>query len=530
MEPGEDLLRIQQEQDNRDGLDRLVNSLVSQGTPLRGSIRNAVPSTEPFPEAPTVSINKPRVSPLYTNMPDVKAANPNAIFIDNRVTSDGSSIKSANTQISDSIFEGLRTQMDTIGKEEDVLKQQTGIIELQASAAKTAAEISKTTRELAESQVGLPDLQAALQNAERLDRADPAWNQHLVDSNETKAVRLQVERAQSKALELTKRLITENPTIMSMTSTLDSFIKVTNANIQKKLGREDLREEQVDQLALSMSGDGVKAMSYLVPSVANDPKKAAALGLTAQRTKDENIKPLISSSFTKEQLLPLAFTGNKAALQIAPKMHADLTGQNEEEVRKELNKAHAFVTNEAVFLDDMADMAATDPKFRVILSEYTTKAKLATPSKALEAEKLVLRMDIVDKVLKKRRTAAAINNVETWNGDISLRATPELAATIDSIKIAKPGNVSLKVLVEQYVTKAPKEQQAARMQQINDAAKSYGEKADKGLYGGVDLTTLQSQLKLSRSLFSSKAFDSLQDFEDPNVSSINPIAGLLGVR
>ena len=75
MEPGEDLLRIQQEQDNRDGLDRLVNSLVSQGTPLRGSIRNAVPSTEPFPEAPTVSINKPRVSPLYTNMPDVKAAN-----------------------------------------------------------------------------------------------------------------------------------------------------------------------------------------------------------------------------------------------------------------------------------------------------------------------------------------------------------------------------------------------------------------------------------------------------------------------
>ena len=98
------------------------------------------------------------------------------------------------------------------------------------AVASTSAEIMKKTRELAESQVGLPGIETALANAERLDRADPLWSQHLVDSPETQKIRMQYEKAQTKALELSKRLVLENPTIQSMNSTLNGFINV-NPNI-----------------------------------------------------------------------------------------------------------------------------------------------------------------------------------------------------------------------------------------------------------------------------------------------------------
>lgn len=493
--------------ENQAGLDNLISKITAEDNKYVPKLEPMSPVDLPadyFDDPKPKAQSKP--TPLYTNVQSVKDANPNAIFINsggpsqvqNQVQGQAPTVQGINNQLSDSIFEGVRAQMAEISKLGDKpLEQQAGIISLQASVASTSAEIMKKTRELAESQVGLPGLEAALANAERLDRADPLWNQHLVDSPETQKIRMQYEKAQTKALELSKRLVLENPTIQSMNSTLKGFIDVTNANIQKSLGRADLVKDQIDQLALSIPADSVKAITYLVPGVENDPQKAAGVGLTALKTKNEEVKAILSPGFTNDQLLPMVYSGNKAAAQIAPKMHAELTGQNERDAKAEIAYANNLVNNESFFLDSMKTLGANDPKYAKALSEYT-QMKLIETGKVGEEKKKQLRGMIAGQILDKKRTQETIHDVTKWTGDVSLRSNPDVAVLLDSIQTAKPGPVSLKVLMDQYVNKAPKELQAARMQEINNAAKSYAEKNNKGLYGNIDLATLQSQLKISR--------------------------------
>lgn len=493
--------------ENQAGLDNLIEK-------MRVQDNKYVPKLEPMSpvDLPADYFDNPKPKaagkpiPLYTNVQSVKDANPNAIFINsggpsqNQAQNQGriQPVQGINNQISDSIFEGVRAQMAEISKLGDKpLEQQAGIINLQASVASTSAEIMKKTRELAESQVGLPGLEAALTNAEKLDRADPLWNQHLVDSPETQKIRMQYEKAQTKALELSKRLVLENPTIQSMNSTLKGFIDVTNANIQKSLGRADLVKDQIDQLALSIPADSVKAITYLDPRVENDPQKAAAKGLSALKFKDAEVAAILSPGFTNDQLLPMVYSGNKAAAQIAPKMHAELTGQNERDARAEITYANNLVNNEGFFLDSMKTLSINDPKYAKALSEYT-QMKLMETGKVGEEKKKQLRGMIAGQILDKKRTQDTLQDVTKWTGDISLRSNPDVAVLLDSIQTAKPGPVSLKTLVDQYVNKAPKDQQAVRMQFIRESAVSYAEKNNKGLYGNIDLTTLQSQLKISR--------------------------------
>jgi hypothetical protein len=535
--------------ENQAGLDNLIEK-------MRVQDNKYVPKTvdEGFVDLPGDYFDDPKpkvqtkANPLYTNVQSVKDANPNAIFINSggpaqQANTQIQPVQQVNNQISDSIFEGVRAQMDSISKLADKpLEQQAGLISLQASVASTSSEIMKKTRELAESQVGLPGLEAALANAERLDRASPEWGQHLVDSNETRVVRQQFEKAQTKALELSRRLVLENPTIQSMEATLKGFMAVTNANIQKRLGRDDKQQEMVEQIALTIPADSVKAISYLVPGVENDPTKAAGVGLVAMKTKNPDVMAILSPNFTNDQLLPLAYSNNKAALQIAPKMHSELTGQNERDAKAEITYAYNLVNTEQFFVDSMKTLAVKDPKYAAVLSDYT-KMSLMDTGKIGEEKKKQFRTLVTEQVLNKKRTNDTLNDVDKWNGDITLRSNPEVAVLLDSIQTAKPGPVSVKTLMDEYVNKAPRELKAQRMQFLNDAAKSYAEKNNKGLYGNIDLTTLQSQLKLSRSSFSGglgKLFDSTDPYSangknipleaDPDILDINPTAFTMGFR
>ena len=57
--------------------------------------------------------------------------------------------------------------------------------------------------------------------------------------------------------------------------------------------------------------------------------------------------------------------------------------------------------------------------------------------------------------------------------------------------------------MSQYVGKAPKEQQANRLDEIRSAMNSYVEKNNKGLYGNIDITTMNNKLRVSQGMSSS---------------------------
>ena len=466
-------------------------------------------------------------SPMFTNVPEVAARTPGATLIED---SNSFSSTPGQTKMSGDIFAGIKSQMELIGKEVDPLKKDAALSSLKGSIAETSAQLNKQARIMAEQEVGLPQLESALKRAEQLDRADPLWSQHLVDSKETQGIRNQVMRAQDKALQLSKRMILENPTILGMNATVESFLKTQESLIQKDLSREDKRKDLIDQEMLTLGTDTTKYLSYLYPEVGGDVRKAAEIKLSSRTDPNKKeLAPILSTSFTEDQLLPLAFSGNKPAQMIAVKAHSEKTGQDEEKTKKELSTAHRFVNDEAFFQEKMKEASASDPYFKTVLSEYTKAGLLGGKDKESMKQRMIQRAGIVDQWITKQKTTQALSDVESWNGNISLKADPEIAAAIDRIKTVQPGKpVSIDALIGDYVLSSPKEQRADRLDKIKVALKSTVENSKKGLYGHLDEVAMLNKLKISQGLSSASFGAFLDAYGDTMAQYINTNPGVSG--
>lgn len=537
--------------DEQNQLDTLINSLsdmssartatpVDQGG-MMGSVLQSIATGNSYsaPELidtlPVKRAGQDKAGTLYTNVPSVAAANPKAVFIDNvapPIESNKVKVGDVQTQLTSDIFSGLQAQMDAIGKESDPLKKDAAISNLKGSVASTSSTLMKETRILAEQQAGLPKLMEDLANAEKLDRADPLWNQHLVDSRETQRIRIEVERAQEKSGALTKRLLAENPTLAGMSARLDGFIKNQEALIRSDLNRTDKREDLINQEELSLGPDTAKYLTYLYPEVQGDTRKAAELKLLARTDPNKKeLGPLFSPSFTEDSILPLSFMGNKPAQAIAVKLQSEKTGDPIDKVKAELSTANRFVSDEAFFVEQMKQLGNTDPAFRDIASKYSLNL-LQPKTKESERQKFEQRLNLVDAWATKQKTSKALGDVESWSGDLGLKANPEISASIDKIKTLQPGKpVSLELLIADYVAKAPKDQQAVKLDALKVAMNSHIEKTNKGLIGKLDAIGMNQRLKVASGISTSFGgfIDSYGDTM-ANMINTNPGFSIAGVR
>jgi hypothetical protein len=241
----------------------------------------------------------------------------------------------------------------------------------------------------------------------------------------------------------------------------------------------------------------------------------------------KELAPILSPSFTEDQLLPLSFMGNKPAQLIAIKVHSEKVGQSEDLTRKELSTANRFVNDEAFFTEQMKQMGATDPAYRTMLTEYTKASVMAGIGKEAQKQKLIQRAGLVDQWMTKQKTNQAMNDVESWSGDITLRSIPEVAQAIDKIKTMNNGKkVSLDDLVGIYIGQAPKEQQAQRFDNIKTAIKSSVERSQKGLYGHLDEVSMINRLKISNGFNSASLGSFIDTFGTMMADYINTNPGL----
>lgn len=444
----------------------------------------------------------------YTDNPTLAANMPKGVYVNNpqRPNYDGQTPQQGNnlninTQLNGSIFSNLETQMLSIQKIEDPLEKQNALMKLKETAASTAADLSKQTRLMAENEVGLSGLSAALKHAEDLDRKDPEWSKHLVDSRETAGIRNEYFRAQERAGVLTNRMLKENPTLAGMSAKLDSFVKSQENLVNKELGRDEKKQEYIDQIKLSLGNDTVKYLTYAVKGIENNPDKAASFVLALQKDPNRaDFAPILSQGFTEDDLLPLAYTGNRIAKEIAIQAQIDKTGQAEDKVRRNFATSEAFVGDENFFKARVGELARVDHAYANALKQYSS-LDLLPPSKNREIEKKAMRISLVNGWMKAQSTQKAMNDVESWGGDISPKNFPGIAASMDKIKTLNPGkSVSMDSLVDDYVLSAPNKEQAQRYDEVLIAMKSMVETREKGLFGQVDLKTLENKLRTSTSM------------------------------
>ena len=445
------------------------------------------------------------------------------------------------TEFGINTFKGIEAQMDLISKEPDPIKRQKALSDLQVQVAQTASGLAKDTRILAEQQSGFTALQAQLKASEARDRAHPEWQSHLTDSRETLALRKQAMAAQASSAGLSNRLLKENPLIAGMTAKIGNFLKTEQARVSKDLVASDNIARAIEAEKMTISDDTAKYLTYLNPKINNDPAEAAKLKLSLKadpmkKNLIAELAPFYDPAFKESDILPLAISGNDAAVKIATNVQAEKTGADPRKTEEDIKLAQRFVRDPAYFIEQMKPLAVKDKALAELLqSQSPTGAAILDKGKEAEARRMMQRASLVDAWMTARKTNIATNNVESWNGDKTLRSSPGIAQAIDEIKTIQPGKpISLDTLVGQYVAKAPKELQADRLDEIRSAMNSYIEKNNKGLYGNIDITTMNNKLRVSQGItsgFSATAGKYIDyGLEAASMLNSNPGFGGFGVR
>ena len=447
------------------------------------------------------------------------------------------------TNLGVATFKNIEAQMDLISQEKDPVARQKALSDLQVQVAETAANLAKDTRLMAEQQSGLTAAKTALAASEARDRAHPDWNLHLSDSRETLALRKQVAQASAMSGSLTNRLLKENPLIAGMTAKINNFFKTEQSRVSKELVASDNIDRAIEAEKMTISDDTAKYLTYLNPKINNDPAEAAKLKLALKadpmkKALIAELAPFYDPAFKESDILPLAIQGNNAAVKILVKVQQEKTGADPAKTEEDIKLAQRFVRDPQFFTEQMKPLAVKDPQLAELLKAQTTGSFL-DKGKEAEQRRLMQRAGLLDAWMSSRKTNIAVNNIESWNGDKTLRASPELADTIDKIKTLQPNkSISLSTLVDQYVSQAPKELQADRMAQIKEAMISNVEKNNKGLYGNIDLITMNNKLKISQSMGKSfstvvgKGLDFAADALYNTNNELNPNNGMfpMGVR
>ena len=106
------------------------------------------------------------------------------------------------------------------------------------------AEKVKKAQELAYNEVGVNELQAALDDNIRMDRNTPSYFQKYgtADSDETAKVRAQYQSALASANALTGKYISTDPELNAVAGEFDSFLK-----IQSQLTADALQNQQTQK-------------------------------------------------------------------------------------------------------------------------------------------------------------------------------------------------------------------------------------------------------------------------------------------
>lgn len=436
---------------------------------------------------------------MQYNPEGFKAANP---VLYQRMQAEAKARAEAPTLAAQQITRELDSKMTAILAEKDPLKQQAMIGELRTSAAISATEITKSMRVLAEDKAGIAKIQQQLLRQQQLDAMDPMLAQRGISSPITQRLTKDLIAAKQSVKDLTKQMIAENPTLAALDSKLKNFLSVHERNIARSLERDDKERDKLEAFAGIITPEAVKYLQYFFPDVVDAQsaaKKAQIMGKNATWRKEWDV--ILNPAFTDRDLLPMAAQGSKAAQIILTRQEMEKTGQSEAQVKAEAAKFMQIIGNDASAAAALKELPASFSR----KNEWSKSLLMLSTQhdKESQGQKAMLRYNIATEYMKASRMTSAFKDVESWGGDLNIRSNPEAAAAIDRLKTTTgKTTVDIDSFIGEFVTRAPKEQQAERMDFVKKAAQSYAKRYEQATFGPVDLVTLNNRLQAKVALSS----------------------------
>lgn len=392
---------------------------------IEGEGRNARLPIEAKTVPPNAGVGKP--VPLYTNVPSVKAKNPDAIFVGNDNAGNPSSNPNNINRISNNL--GLTDSKLSLDKMAEMVSQidkmpsdqrASAVASLEGSIAAEKTRFYNEAVATSEAEFGIPKLMEELKWNEEDDKKYPDWQRFHSDSRETAAIRVRMQSAQAAARADVAEKLKGNATFMAFDSTSTSLINSAKTSIMKGLNREERQVAEAETKMASLSPDNKRALSQIFPDIPTDDSISYMSRVQMIPAKDKQDFNMALMSPEKDVKF-LAVAGNAYAMSRAIDMEVKNTGVTEEEARLKVSRVQANLLDISSLQNKFKEMAASGFIHAPEKSEIANKAsvylnpmiKQATPETKAEAKDFQLKLAL--KYADYQALKETKGNVLSWN-------------------------------------------------------------------------------------------------------------------
>lgn len=455
---------------------------------------------------------------VITNQPDLAASLGDTItyLASNQPTQQqatapkGAVSAPAPTQLNDEVFANVKKQMEIIVAETDMSKKEGLMMDLRSAMGELGAKAISDARTLAESQVGIPQLKQQLERRMQMDRAHPLWARYQSDSDETIAVRTQLNQAMGRAEQIANDMIKQNPKLAALDKSVGGFISMQERLLQSAAMRQEKKAEEVDAIIGTMSPETLDTVYQVRPDLKGD--QTATADFLKQRYKDKDWRPIIDGAIPAEQFMQAGLAGNKVAEQAAVKMQAAKTGMAPDVVQKQMDVLKQFV-NDAGAAEKMIKtfglLTAEDAK------KYKTLAMM--PDKNSQAEAAKIRLGMADQLASKIAAGYIDRDLANWPvkpGEVSLYNLPEAAPIFEKFRASTGRDPNILEFNQAFVNQEgiSKEEMIRRQDLTITAYTKALMNVNNGVFGaGIDIVGQANRLRVKGALASGNLVRDLVD-------------------
>jgi len=321
---------------------------------------------------------------------------------------------------------GIQSQMEAIrnaASPDEAIGIYTNLV---GQVASNKAKLWDDSFKLAATKLGVPSLEAELQNAERLDRADPRWNDFQADSPITAKLRAQLQSVRSQVDDVAKTFLAANPSLAA----IDAQMKAIGPLVERqqkiaetwdtfkaqKVFMSEMKKEEENQKLLEAASPEILQRAVIVePSLTGSSPIQIMKNLKTMKDSGAAKTQLEAIFADPESLTSLAIGHrNPAAVKILAAKEAEATGQSIPSITDQFKFMDRTLSNETKMQQLARQVYGSDKLSLDQFSQSQKLAKFGNKEEKLAGE--AAKVNLLLNSMVRTNENQFMGNVAGWSG------------------------------------------------------------------------------------------------------------------
>lgn len=382
-------------------------------------------------------------------------------------------------------------RMAEIMKEPDLQTRESMLLSFQADAAEQQNKDIQKFKTQADGLLGVPQLRQQLTQSEVSDKADPLYYKYQSDSPLTTKIRNALAIAEERARNTTKDLISRDPEFAKNYTMVDGFVKNQQRILTNLMQKSEISQEKKDAMTSGLTQTNYDYLASTHPGMDLEGLKQVAVNMGMDPARKKLAAVVLDPNAEPKDYVPMALTGFPVDTYVI-KTQSALTGQSPELVRADLEKMKTDMENDLAFTKTVKAFGSTQDKktWAEALGKHAMD-RGSTAAADWHKYKLGWVLDMQSRKSEDRLNRD-INNWSPIDG-VNPQSIPEIKQMIDQAS-ANGKTLGVRELIDGYVTRASKDQQAERLGLVKKLYLGNADIINKGIYGNVKREDLGKQL------------------------------------